>query len=175
MIQPTKRLVFQLWQADDWLRFKPIATDPRVVRYVMPGAVPSDELIREHIDAARRRYAEEGFCLWPLICRANGELIGFCGLDRLWGGGEIEIGYWLAHAYWGQGLATEAAQAVMTYGFEELGLPRIVAVAHPENLASLRVLEKLGMVFERLAVHQEQEHVLYAKSRGWCEQAKPLQ
>jgi [ribosomal protein S5]-alanine N-acetyltransferase len=167
MIQPTKRLVFRLWQADDWIRFQPIATDPRVIRYVFPGGVPTDEEIRGHIDAARRRYADEGFCLWPLVYRANGDLIGFCGLDHLWGGEEIEIGYWLDHTYWGQGLATEAAQAVMAYGFEELGLPRIVAVAHPENRASLRVLEKLGMVFERMAVHQGLEHVLYAKSRAF--------
>lgn len=167
MIQPTQRLVFRQWRADDWIRFKPIATDARVIRYVFPGGAPTDEEIRGHIDAARKLYVEQGFCLWPLIHRANGDLIGFCGLDHLWDGEEIEIGYWLAHAYWGQGLATEAAQAVLAYGFEELDLQRIVAVAHPENRASLRVLEKLGMVFERIVVQQGLDHVLYAKSRAF--------
>jgi [ribosomal protein S5]-alanine N-acetyltransferase len=164
MIQPTKRLVFREWLPDDWLRFKPIANDPRVVRYVVHGAVPTDEQIRAHIEAARKQYWEEGFCLWPLVYRANQKLIGFCGLDHLWEGPEIEIGYWLAHAYWGNGLATEAAQAVLDYGFGKLGLQRIVAVAHPENRASLRVLHKLEMTFERMAVHQGVEHVLYSKS-----------
>ncbi|NLF70692.1 MAG: GNAT family N-acetyltransferase [Candidatus Anammoximicrobium sp.] len=165
MIQPTTRLSFREWLPDDWLRFKPIANDPRVVRYVLAGTVPTDEQIRGHIEAARRLYLEEGFCLWPLIYRANQELIGFCGLDHLWGGPEIEIGYWLAHDYWGRGLATEAAQAVIAYGLRKLKLQRIVAVAHPDNRASLRVLDKLGMTFERLVVHENIEHVLYSKSR----------
>jgi RimJ/RimL family protein N-acetyltransferase len=132
MIQPTKRLIFREWLPDDWIQFKPIANDSRVVRYVVHGTVPTDEQIRAHIEAARKRYLEEGF--------------------------------WLAHAYWGNGLATEAAQAVMDYGFGTLGLQRIVAVVHPENRASLRVLQKLGMTFERMAVHQGVEHVLYSKS-----------
>lgn len=98
------------------------------------------------------------------VYRENGELIGFCGLDHLWGGEEIEIGYWLAPDYWGKGLATEAAQAVLRYGFGRLGLLRIVAVAHPENQASIRVLEKLGMAFEKTVLHEGITHVYHARS-----------
>jgi [ribosomal protein S5]-alanine N-acetyltransferase len=65
----------------------------------------------------------------------------------------------------GNGLATEAALAVMDYGFGELGLQRIVAVTHPENQASIRVLQKLGMTFERMDFHQGMEHFLYSKAR----------
>ncbi len=88
-------------------------------------------------------------------------MIGFCGFDHLWGGAEIEIGYWLAPEYWGKGLATEAAQAVMQYGKERLGLQQIVAVAQPANRASIRVMEKLGMTCAKRVCHEGIEHVLY--------------
>ena len=109
----------------------------------------------------RKLYRDEGFCLWPLVYRESQKLIGFCGFDRLWGGEEIEIGYWLAPDYWGEGLATEAAQAVMRYGRERLGLRQIAAVAHPENKASIRVLEKIGMVYVKNVTHEGVEHVYY--------------
>lgn len=118
----TRRLFFREWLPDAWIRFKPIATDPRVIRSVGIKQTPSDEQIRSYIEAAIKLQQEKGFCLWPLYYRENEELIGFCGFDRLWGGDEIEIGYWLAPAYWGKGLATEATQAAMQYGKEKLGL-----------------------------------------------------
>ena len=99
--------------------------------------------------------------MWPLVYRENQERIGFCGFDRLWGGEEIEIGYWLAPDYWGKGLATEAAQAVMRYGRDTLGLRQIVAVAQPENKASIRVLKKLGMIREKNVTHEGVAHVFY--------------
>ncbi len=161
IVLETPRLILREWLPDDWIRFKPIATDPRVIRYVGTGRPPGDEQIQAYIEAARKLYRDEGFCLWPLIYRDNHELIGFCGFDRLWGGDEIEIGYWLAPDYWGKGLATEAAQAVMQYGRKTLGLRQIVAVAHPENRASIRVMEKLGMIYEENASHEGIEHVCY--------------
>lgn len=164
VVLETPRLIFREWLPDDWLRFKPIATDPRVLRYVGTGQVPTDEQIQGYIEAARKQCREDGFCLWPLVYRENGALIGFCGLDHLWGGEEIEIGYWLAPGYWGKGLATEAAHAVLRYGFNRLGLQRIVAVAHPENRASIRVLEKLGMAFEKTVLHEGITHVYHARS-----------
>lgn len=160
-ILETPRLILREWLPDDWVRFKPIATNPQVIRYVGTGQAPDDEQIRAYIEAARNLYRAEGFCLWPLIHRDDQALIGFCGLDRLWGGDEIEIGYWLSPDYWGRGLATEAAQAVMQYGQETLGLRQIVAVAQPANRASIRVLEKLGMTYIKDVCHEGVEHVFY--------------
>ena len=157
----TERLTLRPWLPDDWIRFKPIATNPQVIRYVGTGQIPSDRQIQAYIDAARKLHREKGFCLWPLIYRKNQELIGFCGFDYLRGGDEIEIGYWLAPDYWGKGLATEAAQAVMEYGKNRLGLRQIVAVAHPENKASIRVLEKLGMTYEATVCYEGIAHVFY--------------
>lgn len=161
IVLETPRLFLREWLPDDWIRFKPIATNPQMIRYVGTGQPPSDEQIQAYIEAARKLYRDKGFCLWPIIYRENQELIGFCGFDCLWGGREIEIGYWLAPEYWGKGLATEAALAVMRYGRETLGLRRIVAVAHTENKASIRVLEKLGMIHEKNVSHDGIEHVYY--------------
>lgn len=161
IVLETPRLILREWLPDDWIRFKPIATNPEVIRYVGMGEPPGDEQIQAYIEAARKLYRDEGFCLWPLVYRENHELIGFCGFDRLWGGEKIEIGYWLAPGYWGKGLATEAARAVMRYGRERLGLWRIVAVAQPENRASIRVLEKLGMTHEKNVSHEGVEHAYY--------------
>lgn len=164
IILETPRLIFREWRSDDWMRFKPIATNPLVIRYVGMGHAPNDEQIQAYIEAARNLYRTQRFCLWPLIYRENQELIGFCGLDRLWGGDEIEIGYWLAPDYWGKGLATEAAQAVMQYGKEKLGLRQIVAVAQPANKASIRVLKKLGMTYVKNALHDGVDHAIYRYS-----------
>lgn len=77
----------------------------------------------------------------------KGFMIGFCGLSRSGTSAEIEILYGIAPSHWGQGLATEAARAVLHYGFEELRLSRIIGGADVPNVASLRVLEKLGMTY----------------------------
>ena len=92
-------------------------------------------------------------------------MIGFCGLQPLDGTAETEIGWWLARAWWQQGLATEAARTALTDGFERAGLARIVAVALAANQASIHVMEKLGMTYEREMVHRGLDVVLYAVNR----------
>ena len=78
--------------------------------------------------------------------RASGRLVGEAGLQPLDGGPDVELTYTLARAAWGRGYATEAARAVLRWAFAGLLLPRVEAVADPGNHASLRVLEKAGMV-----------------------------
>jgi RimJ/RimL family protein N-acetyltransferase len=78
---------------------------------------------------------------------------------------ETEIGWWLARAWWGQGLATEAARVALTDGFERAGLNRIVAVALAANRPSIHVMEKLGMKYEREMIHRGFEVVVYAVNR----------
>jgi len=103
-----------------------------------------------------------GFCLWKLLPNEGDRLIGFCGLQPLPETDEIEIGWWLARACWGRGLATEAARAVLRDGFERAGLQRIVAIAQPANTASIGIMRKLEMRFERISVSRGIPVVLYA-------------
>ena len=94
-------------------------------------------------------------CSLPLLTLDS--LIGRCGLVHLDNTPEIEVGYLFAADCWGKAYATEAARAALDYGFTELDLDRIVAITRPENLASQRVLEKIGMRFERNARYYDME------------------
>ena len=90
-------------------------------------------------------------------------MIGFCGF---WDGfaPDVEIGWRLLPKYWGQGLATEAATAVMEYGFRRWGFLRLISLAQTENKASIRIMQKLGMEFERCFQHEGIEVVRYSKA-----------
>ena len=88
--------------------------------------------------------------MWATIYKETGEFIGRCGLTPMdiEGHEEIEVGYMLAKEYWGQGLATEAAKAILEYGSNQVGLSRLICVINPENQASSRVALKIGMTLE---------------------------
>src|SRR5207245_3433651 len=91
---------------------------------------------------------------FALIFRKTGALIGYCGFfhQHVDETNELEIGYRLHPDYWNQGLATEAATAVRDHAFGELKLPRVISLIHPDNVASRRVAEQIGMRFERSTV-----------------------
>jgi len=134
------------------------------MRFITGGVPLTDDQIREFIGRQIRWFNERGFCLWKLLEKSTGRLIGFTGLQPLVAEStpEVEIGWWLAKDCWGKGLATEAARAALRGGFEHGGLRRVVSIARPENAASIRVMQKLGMRFERHFIHEEIQHVLYA-------------
>ena len=165
IVLSTPRLRLAEWELEDQQAFRPIATDPEVMRYISGGAPWSDEQIQEFVLRQIRQAADHGFCLWKLLLGDSSRLAGFCGLQPLAASDEIEIGWWLARDLWGQGLATEAARAALKFAWDPAGLSRIVAVARRENTASLRVMEKLGMRYERDTVHKGIPVVLYSVSR----------
>jgi len=155
----TERLWMTEWQAADWLAFRPIAQDPDVMRYIDSGKLWSDERVRHFVQSQIQKVKESGFCHWKLIERASGALIGFCGLQHY--EGEIEIGWWLAKACWGRGLGTEAARVALLDALQRVRLPRVIAMAQPENRASIHIMEKLGMRFERNAARNGINVVVY--------------
>jgi ribosomal-protein-alanine N-acetyltransferase len=161
----TARMRLLPWQPDDWLLLRPIAADPEVMRYISDGKPWPDEHIREFAGRQITHFDKLGYCLWKLVHKETSEMIGFCGLQPLDGTVETEIGWWLARAWWEQGLATEAARTALLDGFERAGLARIVAVAVAANRASIHVMEKLGMTYEREVVHRGFDVVLYAVNR----------
>ena len=165
VILETTRLRFGTWRSEDWKEFQKLATDPLVVRYLGTGEPWPDERVKEFVNRQCENWEKFGICLWKLLPKESDALIGICGLQRLPGGPDVEIGWWLAPAYWGQGLATEAARHALAYGFEVGHLERIVAIAQAANRDSLRVMERIGMRFEREAMHKGLRVVLYAISR----------
>jgi len=145
VILETERLLLSTWQPSDWIAFRPIATDVEVMRYITGGVPWTDERIQLFVNRQIELFSERGFCRWKLLRKPAREMIGFCGVG-FWGDGlEPEIGWWLARAHWGRGLATEAAGVALRDVFERSALGRIISIARPENIASTRVMEKLGL------------------------------
>jgi len=165
VILETDRMRFATWALEDWQDFQKIATDPLVVRYLGTGEPWPDSRVQEFVARQRENWEKHRFCLWKLLLKDNDALIGICGLQNLPESPEVEIGWWLAPEQWGKGLATEAARHALAYGFEVVHLERIVAIAQAANRDSLRVMERIGMRFEREAVHKGIRVVLYTISR----------
>jgi len=158
----TARIRMLPWEGDDEPAFRRLATDPRVMLHISGGEPWGDEKIREFLTRQIRQQRELGFCIWKLVLKEVGEVIGICGLQPLAGTSDIEIGWWLAPEQWGKGIAVEAARAALAYAFDSLGLTRVVAVAHLGNEPSVRTMEKLGMTFECNTTHKGVEVVKYA-------------
>jgi RimJ/RimL family protein N-acetyltransferase len=148
MILETDRLVLDTWQISDWTALAPIATDVEVMRYISGGVPWTDEQIQSFVDCQVRVYSERGFCRWKLLAKLTGEMIGFCGVGLWRDAPDPEIGWWLARRYWGRGLATEAAQIALRDAFERARLDRIISIARPANIASTRIMEKIGLTLE---------------------------
>ena len=110
-------------------------------------------------------YDEFGFGNCAMQLKETGELIGTSGLQPLEDTGEIEIGYNLAEKHWRQGYGYECAMGWLHYGFEMAGLERIVAISHPDNIGSWKIMEKCGMHFETSEEHYGIDCVVYAVSR----------
>jgi RimJ/RimL family protein N-acetyltransferase len=123
------------------------------------------EQARAVIDAFTENWKRHDFGVWAVIDRNNQRLIGHCGFKFLENTPDVQIGYLLSKSYWGRGLATEAAAAVLKYGFEVAKLKRIVAIAKADNIASRRVMEKIGMKYEKDAYYYDNDVVYYALSR----------
>ena len=123
---------------------------------------------RSWIERNLRRYESDGFGRCAVILRSTAELVGDCGLIRtlVEGQPEVELGWIIRRTHRGKGIATEAAAAWRDYGFDSLGLERIVSMVNENNAASRRVAEKLGMTVEREAMWGGLPHLMYSVHRG---------
>jgi ribosomal-protein-alanine N-acetyltransferase len=146
----TARLCLRPLTQGDLDSFASIFSDPEVTRFLGYEAGVYERSRRE-LEFWIAAYERQGFGMLGMVRKADEKLIGRCGFAALEMEGvrELEIGCVLDRSVWGQGLATEAASAVRDYGFERCGFNRLVSLLHPENTASLRVAEKIGMIHEK--------------------------
>lgn len=155
----TPRLLLRRWRSDDLDTFAAINAQPEVMRYIHDGRVLDRVATAERLATYQRHWDEYGFGLYAVELKATGELAGFTGLAVPAFLPEImpavEIGWRFGRAYWGQGLATEAAQAVVAQTRAEFGLRRLVSIHVVGNEASARVMVKLGMSLERETVQPD--------------------
>lgn len=179
----TARLRLRQWKEEDLEHFHALNDDPEVMRYF-----PSRLTRSESDDLARRISSlieEKGWGFWALETRDEGRFIGFTGLHAL----EtkfpfspcVEAGWRLARAYWGKGLATEAATAALDFGFRRLDLREIVAFTALGNTRSQAVMGRLGMIRSEEFEHPDlpegsplRPHVLYRiTGNSWMEREGP--
>jgi ribosomal-protein-alanine N-acetyltransferase len=140
-------------------------TDPGVRKYLWDDTVISREQAEAVIASSIDSSASHGFGLWSVYPKDEAALIGFCGFRLFGEPQEVEILYGVAPSHWGQGLATEAAQAMLRCGFEEHGFDLIYAGADPPNAASFRVMEKTGMKFAKRVQVDGVEAVYYVLAK----------
>jgi RimJ/RimL family protein N-acetyltransferase len=166
----SERVYIRPWMAADRPVFRALVDDIRVTRYLGRGAVWSDENVDEFFARQQRHVENVGFCMGAIVRRDGDRVIGLAGLQPLRKGNDVETGWWLAPDVWGHGYAAEAGAAAVAYGLDVLKLPRVVAIAHPDNEPSLAVMRRIGMALvgrftgEELGIFvQHPEVVMYAK------------
>lgn len=158
----TERLLHRKFTPDDLPKLIEIRSDPEVNRYLGGARMQNAEPITKRMDFYIECYEKFGFGVCAMLWKPTGEMIGASGLQPLEDTGEIEVGYSLAKEFWRRGIGYESALGWLKYGFEDAGLERIVAVAQPENTGSWRIMEKLGMSFEKTETHYGLECRFYA-------------
>jgi RimJ/RimL family protein N-acetyltransferase len=170
----TTRLILRPWRDSDLPDFAAMGRDARVMAH-FPSLL-DDAQSKALVGRVMNHIGEHGFGMWAVERKADAAFLGFCGLQRIGFScpiaGEVEIGWRLAHAHWGQGYASEAAQACLDHGLGPLGLPRIVSFTVLANTNSWGLMERLGMTrrqdldFDHPALpsgHPLRPHIVYVK------------
>lgn len=165
MIVETSRLQLRPIALQDQAAFRGIYGDPSVMQHMFGGAKSADDSDKSVVRKCEH-WQTHGYGLWSVIYKENGALIGHCGLGWLEPLDEVEVAYLLAAPYWGRGLGSEAVRASLDHGFGHHGFARIVAIAPPENLGSLRVMERCGM-------RRVGERMVWNRTFICCEALKP--
>ncbi|MEG5237886.1 GNAT family N-acetyltransferase [Microcoleus sp. AT9b-C3] len=158
----TARLYLRQFTPDYLDELYRIYSEREVMKYLSEGVRNREETAADLLGIIAD-WEKHGFGLWAVVNKENNQLIGDGGLRFLGKIPEIEVGYVLAKAYWGKGLASEVAAASIKYGFEVLKLEKILAVAHTENRSSRRVMEKVGMRYQHSL--DDFDRVYYSISR----------
>ena len=159
----TDRLRLRIICRDDLDDLATLIADPDVVKYVGNGKPAGREEAAKAVESIIVHWQKHGFGRWIAADKTTGAFIGFGGLRSLFG--TPEVVYHLTKDNWGKGFATELGRAALRFGFEDRGFDRIVAITKPPNLASIHVMEKLGMQFEKHAQYYDLDVVQYSIAR----------
>lgn len=157
-ILQTPRPILREFIIDDATSFYELNLNPNVIKYTgnqpFRSIAEAEDFLKNYQD-----YKLNGFGRWAVLNKKSNEFLGWCGLK--FGGNETDIGFRFFENHWNKGFATESAKACLDYGFETLGLNEIVGRAMKENVASVKVLEKIGLKFEKEMEFELHPGVLY--------------
>ena len=162
----TERLLLRMFEPKDLDAAYVLFNDVEVQKYLSPQNQRNREQLKNLLEKCLKYWGERGFGMWCVTEKNVGKMIGYCGFQYFDKTTEIEIVFGYLKEYWGKGIATEAAQVCLKYGFEQLSLKNIFAVTDPNNIASQRVLEKLRMLLCEKIVHYEMNTVTYTISKN---------
>ncbi|RUS64928.1 N-acetyltransferase [Pseudorhodobacter sp. E13] len=142
--------------------------DPEVMRFIGDGKPRTRAETQAAIERVQGRWALFGFSWWALMSRADGAVLGSACVQHLAHeeAAPLEIGWRLRRDAWGQGFASEAARAAVAFAFTRVGVDHVIAVAHPDNRASIRVMERLGMRDLGIEQHYGQSCATYRLDRA---------
>ncbi|QYR22553.1 GNAT family N-acetyltransferase [Paenibacillus sp. sptzw28] len=148
MILETNRLIIRDFKTEDLEDVHVYASNPLVVEHMIwgPNSIEDTQSFINRVIEMQKEVPRQGF-EFAVVIKASNRLIGGCGI-HLCGQFQGEIGYCFNHLFWGNGFATEAAGALIEFGFRELGLHRIYATCRPDNIGSASVMKKVGMIYE---------------------------
>lgn len=162
----TDRLFLREITLNDKEELLKLHSHPDVQIYTGEPIVESIEEIEKAIRIRIENYKKYGFGRWATFLKNGMQFVGWAGLAYLPEFDEIDLGYRFLPEYWGLGIATEASRAILTYGFDSLKIKKIIAIALKENKASIRVMEKVGMKFDKFAPYElgSEDAIWY-----WCD------
>jgi len=159
----TDRLILRPIASSDLAALHEFWNEPDVRRYLWEDQQMSREAVAEIVAESENCFAELGSGFFAIEVATNpGLLIGFCGHRRFSEGDQVELLYGILPDFWGEGYVTEAAIEVLRYGFERCGMDRVIAAADTPNQRSVRVLQRLGMVFEERREFHGLDTVFYS-------------
>ena len=158
----TERLRLRMFEPTDLDAAYFLFKDREVQKYLSPTNQRSREQMAVTLQKLVGRWKERGFGIWCVTELENSRMIGYCGFQCFDKTPELELVFAFSKSFWGNGFATESAKACLKYGFENLGIEKIYAATHPENIASQKVLEKIGMDFEAESPHYQMELKIYS-------------
>ncbi len=150
-ILETERLLLRQFSAEDAEFILALLNEPSFIQNIGDRGVRTLEDARIYLlNGPVASYAKNGFGLYLVILKETGESIGMCGLIKRDNLDDVDIGYAFLPRFWSRGYAVESALAVKAYAKDVIGLKRLVAITDPANKGSIRVLEKIGLTFEKM-------------------------
>jgi RimJ/RimL family protein N-acetyltransferase len=150
IVLETERLTLRQIVADDAAFVIELLNEPAYIANIVDQGVRTSDDARQYIaNRLTASYERNGFGLFGVELRDSAELIGMCGLIKRDSLEDVDIGYAFLQRFWGRGYAVESAEATLAYGRDVLGLKRIVAITSPDNDASARLLQKIGLHHEK--------------------------
>jgi RimJ/RimL family protein N-acetyltransferase len=142
----TDRLLLREFEPSDDAFLLRLLNEPSWLRFIGDRGVRTLEDARRYVEnGPRASYARNGFGLWCVVPKESGASVGMCGLVRRDTVPGVDLGFAFVPEAWGKGYARESADAVLAHARDVLGLPRVLAITSPDNDASIRVLERIGM------------------------------